>query len=83
MSVINEDDTAGVWLLTRELGGEVMTYGIEKGEFRATGVELGAGWTEFGFETPVWKRAGAVSADRPGERVQPAGGRLCGSGGGG
>ena len=52
VAVVNQDDTAGVWLLTGELGDEVMSYGMKAGEFRASEVRLGAGFTEFLWETP-------------------------------
>jgi UDP-N-acetylmuramoyl-L-alanyl-D-glutamate--2,6-diaminopimelate ligase len=60
VSVINEDDVAGVWLLTRELG-QVMAYGLNAGEFRATDVKLGAGDTSFLWETPY----GTVKMESP------------------
>jgi UDP-N-acetylmuramoyl-L-alanyl-D-glutamate--2,6-diaminopimelate ligase len=52
VSVVNEDDIGGRWLLVRDLGPEVMTYGIDAGEFRARQVRLNAGRTEFTWETP-------------------------------
>ena len=61
VSVVNEDDTAGVWLLTREPGPEVMSYGLKAGEFRATEVQLAAGHTSFRWETPY----GAVRMESP------------------
>ncbi len=61
VSVVNEDDAAGVWLLTRELGPEVMAYGLSAGEFRATEVKLAAGHTSFTWETPY----GAVALESP------------------
>ncbi|ADW69742.1 UDP-N-acetylmuramoyl-L-alanyl-D-glutamate--2,6-diaminopimelate ligase [Granulicella tundricola] len=61
VAVVNEDSPAGVWLLTRDLGPEVMSYGINAGEFRASKVALSAGRTQFLWETPY----GAVQIDSP------------------
>ncbi len=61
VSIINEDDTSGIWLLTRELGPEVMTYGLQAGEFRAAEVKLVAGHTSFMWQTPY----GSVRIESP------------------
>jgi UDP-N-acetylmuramoyl-L-alanyl-D-glutamate--2,6-diaminopimelate ligase len=66
VAVVNEDDIAGRWLLVRDLGPEVMSYGIAVGEFRAQDVRLSAGRTEFRWETPY----GSV------EMVSPLTGRV-------
>ena len=61
VAVVNEDSPAGVWLLIKDLGPEVMSYGIKAGEFRAADVALSAGRTQFLWETPY----GAVQIDSP------------------
>ncbi len=52
VAVVNADDVWGQRLLTRELRSEVLTYGMEKGEYRAEAVVLRAGRTEFRLRTP-------------------------------
>ncbi len=61
VSVVNEEDTMGRWLLARDLGPEVMSYGIQAGEFRAAQVSLSAGHTSFLWETPY----GEVQLESP------------------
>jgi len=52
VAVVNADDAWGQTLLKRELRSEVLTYGIEAGEYRAETVALRAGATEFRLTTP-------------------------------
>ena len=62
VAVINEDDDAGgVRLLASGLASQVMTYGIELGEYRAERVRLAAGRTDFMWKTP----GGAVHVVSP------------------
>ncbi|SNS90598.1 UDP-N-acetylmuramoylalanyl-D-glutamate--2,6-diaminopimelate ligase [Granulicella rosea] len=53
VAVVNEDDDAGgVRLLASKLPSQVMTYGLDLGEYRAERVKLAAGRTEFHWKTP-------------------------------
>jgi UDP-N-acetylmuramoyl-L-alanyl-D-glutamate--2,6-diaminopimelate ligase len=52
VSVINADDEAGASLLAAGLRGKVMSYGMEAGDFRASNIKLGAGWTAYTWHTP-------------------------------
>jgi len=52
VAVVNADDAWGQTLLKRELRSEVLTYGIEGGEYRAETVALRVGATEFRLTTP-------------------------------
>jgi len=61
VAVVNVDDAWGRRLLERELRSEVLTYGIEAGEYRAERVVLRAGATEFVLRTP----RGAVDMRSP------------------
>ena len=61
VAVVNADDAWGGRLLGRELRSEVMTYGIDAGEYRAEQVELRAGATAFSFRTP----RGAIAIGSP------------------
>ena len=61
VAVVNADDAWGRRLLGRKLRSEVLTYGIDAGEYRAEGVSLRAGATEFVLRTP----RGAISMRSP------------------
>jgi UDP-N-acetylmuramoyl-L-alanyl-D-glutamate--2,6-diaminopimelate ligase len=52
VAVINADDAYGRRLMAKELGSQVMTYGLESGEYRAEEMKLGAGETRFVWTTP-------------------------------
>ena len=52
VSVVNADDPEGARLV-RSLRNEMMSYGIEAGDFRAESVRLEAGLTEFVWKTPT------------------------------
>ncbi|HEY0308218.1 MAG TPA: UDP-N-acetylmuramoyl-L-alanyl-D-glutamate--2,6-diaminopimelate ligase [Acidobacteriaceae bacterium] len=58
VAVLNADDEYGLRLaaFARDASSEVLTYGIEHGDFRAEEIVLHAGATEFAMKTP----AGAV-----------------------
>ena len=55
VAVLNADDEYGVRLaeFAREGRSEALTYGIERGDFRAEEIVLRAGVTEFAMQTPV------------------------------
>ena len=61
VAVVNADDAWGRRLLERELRSEVLTYGIEAGEYRAEQVKLAAGATTFTLQSP----RGAVEMRSP------------------
>jgi UDP-N-acetylmuramoyl-L-alanyl-D-glutamate--2,6-diaminopimelate ligase len=52
VAVINEDDSYGRRLVSQGLRSELMSYGLELGEYRAEDVRLLAGDTRFVFKTP-------------------------------
>lgn len=52
VAVVNADDVWGRRLLERELRSEVLTYGMEAGEYRAERVQLDAGATAFVLRSP-------------------------------
>ena len=52
VAIINSDDAWGQRLLGQGLRSEVLTYGIETGDYRAEGLKQQAGATEFTFKTP-------------------------------
>jgi UDP-N-acetylmuramoyl-L-alanyl-D-glutamate--2,6-diaminopimelate ligase len=52
IAVINADDVYGAQLIESAARSEVMQYGVERGEYRAEEVTLGAGETRFLFRTP-------------------------------
>lgn len=52
VAVINVDDDAGIKLAQRAGRSQVMTYGLEGGEYRAEGVTMRAGETRFVMKTP-------------------------------
>ena len=52
VAVVNADDAWGQRLLRRGLRSEVMTYGLETGEYRASDITLRAGETAFTLRTP-------------------------------
>jgi UDP-N-acetylmuramoyl-L-alanyl-D-glutamate--2,6-diaminopimelate ligase len=52
VAVINSDDMYGGRLVGQGLRSQVMTYGMENGEYRAERVKLGAGETQFVLKTP-------------------------------
>ncbi len=52
VAVVNADDAWGQRLLGRELRSEVLTYGLDAGDYRAERVALHAGRTEFTVRTP-------------------------------
>jgi UDP-N-acetylmuramoyl-L-alanyl-D-glutamate--2,6-diaminopimelate ligase len=54
VAVINADDAYGARLIAAAARSEVMRYGLERGEYRAEEVTLGAGETRFLFRTPNW-----------------------------
>ncbi|MDR3734020.1 MAG: UDP-N-acetylmuramoyl-L-alanyl-D-glutamate--2,6-diaminopimelate ligase [Acidobacteriaceae bacterium] len=55
VAVVNADDEYGLRLeeFAREGRSEALTYGIERGDFRAEKIVLRAGATEFAMQTPV------------------------------
>lgn len=62
VAVVNADDVeGGARLLREELEFEVLTYGIEAGEYRAEKIQLGVGETRFEWKTP----AGVMEMDSP------------------
>jgi UDP-N-acetylmuramoyl-L-alanyl-D-glutamate--2,6-diaminopimelate ligase len=52
VSVINADDSYGAQLIAAAARSQLMRYGVERGEYRAEEVTLGAGETRFLFRTP-------------------------------
>jgi len=52
VAVINADDAAGVRLIEHANRSQVMTYGLDGGEYRAEGVTMRAGETRFLMKTP-------------------------------
>jgi len=54
VAVLNADDAYGLRLVesVRDLDSEIVTYGIERGDFRAEQIVLRAGATEFVMQTP-------------------------------
>ena len=61
VAVINADDGATARMIEAASGCEVMTYGIDAGEWRATEVKLRAGETRFVLRSPH----GAVEVQSP------------------
>ena len=61
VAVVNADDAWGGKLLQRELRSEVLTYGMDAGEYRAERVSMRAGLTGFVWKTP----RGAVEVRSP------------------
>ena len=61
VAVINADDDAGRRLMDSLTESEVMTYGLDAGEYRAQNIRLRAGETRFVLETP----GGAVKVRSP------------------
>jgi UDP-N-acetylmuramoyl-L-alanyl-D-glutamate--2,6-diaminopimelate ligase len=53
VAVINADDASAAQMIAAATGCELMTYGIEEGNWRATDVVLSAGETRFRWRTPV------------------------------
>ena len=52
VAVINADDAAGRRLLARGLSGQVLSYGIDTGDYRAEDLKLQAGHTSYEWKTP-------------------------------
>jgi UDP-N-acetylmuramoyl-L-alanyl-D-glutamate--2,6-diaminopimelate ligase len=52
VAVINADDSYGAQLIAAAARSQLMRYGVERGEYRAEEVTLGAGETRFLFRTP-------------------------------
>jgi len=50
--VINADDAAAQQMMDAASGCEIVTYGIDSGEWRAEEIELSAGETRFALRTP-------------------------------
>ena len=52
VAVVNADDAFGAQLIDSGLLGQVMTYGIDKGDYRAENMRLDAARTSFAWQTP-------------------------------
>jgi len=52
VAVINADDAAAQQMMDAASGCEIVTYGIDSGEWRAEEIELSAGETRFALRTP-------------------------------
>jgi len=61
VAVVNADDAFGRRMLANGLKSQVMSYGIDGGEYRAEGIELRAGRTTYVWKTP----GGAVKIESP------------------
>jgi UDP-N-acetylmuramoyl-L-alanyl-D-glutamate--2,6-diaminopimelate ligase len=53
VAVVNSDDECGQRLIAGGLSGQIMSYGVETGEYRAKELRLHAGRTTFVWETPA------------------------------